>query len=726
MGAAVERGLLYLHEQKVIILQQGLAVFRQAMTIRILPEAKGRRYTGGDFSSLREHYNERTFQIHVMNKYASLGLEKITSALSLVAGYFSMTKSEFVKTYFAGEEKMLKHATGAESYQQIVDQLNNPVQIAVVASGMNRNMLVLAGPGSGKTRVIAHRCAYLLRVERVRAREILVVCFNRAAVVSLRQRIRALAGRDAMGVTIQTYHGLAMRLIGTSFAGRLEGGGESLDLDAMIPKATAMLRGECVVPGLERDEMRERLLAGYRHILIDEYQDIDQPQYDLISAIAGRTLDAAQADAKLSILAVGDDDQNVYTFRGANIRFIREFERDYQAQIHYMVENYRSSASIIDAANQLITVNRDRMKNAHPIQINSARQLEPCGKPVLIVSCKNKWHQARAVLAMVKNKRARSERVAVLSRTKDELQCIRAALLATGIPTVNAADSSEFPLHQTRESMVLIHLLRTWKKKTVRADLLEAAFHKCACYHPKKPWCILLDHVLAEWAGEYENQSQMPQDVIDFIYEALHEMRRENGAVDAVYLSTVHAAKGLEFDHVILLSEWKHQGNAANCEEERRLYYVGMTRARQSLMLCEQQGVAHPFTPGLSGPSIRRAAAPDYAEPDVSLLRRRYAVLGLMDVWIGYAVSGDNERWVPKAIAALEVGDPVTLQADGPWIYIENKIGRRIGALSKQGCETWHALLPGIIEARIYAVICRHDSQHEKSWEVPLVAVWVN
>ncbi len=288
-SAAIERSLLYLHEQRCIILQQGLAVFRSAMTISILPSAKGRRFTDGDFSSLKEHYRERNFQIHVMNRYASLGLDKIQDALNMVIAYFTMEKTEFVERYFPGDEEMLDRATSAESYQKIVDELKNGVQVAVVSAKKDKNMLVLAGPGSGKTRVIAHRCAYLLRVERVRPREILVVCFNRAAAMILRQRIFDLVGKDAAGVTIQTYHGLAMRLTGKSLSAHLENSKESFDLDSLIPQATAMLRGECDIPGLERDEMRERLLAGYQHILIDEYQDIMKmpnfPSWQLVTMI---------------------------------------------------------------------------------------------------------------------------------------------------------------------------------------------------------------------------------------------------------------------------------------------------------------------------------------------------------------------------------------------------------------------------------------------------------
>ena len=85
-------------------------------------------------------------------------------------------------------------------------------------------MLILAGPGSGKTRTVVHRCAYLLRVERVRPQSVLVCCFNRHAAIELRRRLTDLVGDDARGVTVLTYHALAMRLLGYSFSGQADQG----------------------------------------------------------------------------------------------------------------------------------------------------------------------------------------------------------------------------------------------------------------------------------------------------------------------------------------------------------------------------------------------------------------------------------------------------------------------------------------------------------------------
>ena len=378
--AALDRALMYLHEQRVITLQKGLAVFRQAMTIRIMPEEKGRRYSQGDYEPLAHHYAERIFQVHVIQEYARRGLEKVGQAVALVAAYFSMEKAEFVKRYFSGREALLSRATSQEAYRCIVEALGNPVQQAIVSAGENDNLLVLAGPGAGKTRCVVHRCGYLLRVKRVRPESILVLCFNHNAAIALRRRLRELVGQDAIGVTVQTYHGLAMRLTGHSLAAWREHNNESaFDFSEIIREAVALLQGQKALLGVEPNETRDRLLAGYRYLLVDEYQDIDGDQYQLVSAIAGRAL--ADSDSRMSIMAVGDDDQNIYQFRGANIGFIRQFKEDYQARVQYLVDNYRSSAFIIQAANVLINANSDRMKSGHAIHIDSARlQLDPGGK----------------------------------------------------------------------------------------------------------------------------------------------------------------------------------------------------------------------------------------------------------------------------------------------------------------------------------------------------------
>ena len=166
-----------------------------------------------------------------------------------------------------------------------------------------------------------------------------------------------------------------MRLVGASFEGRSSRLTDS-DFAAVLREAVALLRGEDLTPD-DSDDRRERVLAGFRWILVDDYQDIGQDQYELISALAGRTL--ADDERKLGLLAVGDDDQNIYAFAGASVEFIRRFEEDYRARPLYLTDNYRSSRHIIEAANAVIERSSERMKEEHPIRVNRARSKEPWG-----------------------------------------------------------------------------------------------------------------------------------------------------------------------------------------------------------------------------------------------------------------------------------------------------------------------------------------------------------
>ena len=205
--------------------------------------------------------------------------------------------------------------------------------------------------------------------------------------------------------------------------------------------------------------MRDRLLAGYRFVLVDEYQDIDETQYALISALTDRA--GKEPDAKLTILAVGDDDQNIYAFRGTNVAFIQRFQQDYRAACHYLLDNYRSTANIIAAANQLIGHNRDRMKTEQPIRIDAARRGQPPGGPwhardplgggrVQVLQLPDERDEAAAVVNELGRLAGLQDgfdwsACAVLARTREALHPIRAACEHFGIPVRWGLDSERAP-----------------------------------------------------------------------------------------------------------------------------------------------------------------------------------------------------------------------------------------------------------------------------------------
>ncbi len=785
--AAAERGLLFLHEQRVVHLQHGLAVFRQAMTIRVRPEAKGRRYTRGDFTPLSQHYDERTFQVHVMARYATLGLEKIRAALRLVRDYFTLGKDGFVEQHFAGEKEVLSRATGAESYRRIVDSLRNPVQTALVAAPARQNLLVLAGPGSGKTRVVVHRCAYLLRVERVPARSILVLCFNRNAALELRRRLRELVGRDARGVTVSTYHGLAMRLTGTSFAVAVEEDGAATegrrqpDFSRLIPAAVRLLTNGEDVPGLPADELREQVLAGYSHILVDEYQDINQEQYDLVSAIAGRA--EADRDRRLAILAVGDDDQTIYGWSGARVEFIRRFRDDYSAETRHLIESYRSTAHILAAAQRLIAANRERMKHDVAIRVDEGRagdppggrwaSLEPAsGGRVQLLRARDAATQAAVLAERLSHiKRLDPELgwsdCAVLARQHAVLEPIRSVLEHRGVPVAWTAERERLPpLHRIREIATLLDTLKEHRQEIRRASRLErwlasvrggdgaaastplvplrgevpfvplrgdVPFVPLRGTPPGNPWWSLAGEILEEWREHSSNAALAVKAAAEFFYEALTERARDTAFGDGIRLATVHAAKGLEFKAVFLpAGGWGgHPGETAEVEEERRLYYVGMTRARELLHLFDRADAPNPLLRGLDGDFLERHE-PQVEPPPESVARRRYRIIGLQDLFLSFAGGRPQSDPIHRRLAALAPGDPLELRAAGKHVRLHDPAGGVVGALSAEAEARWRGRLGDVESVRVVAMVERRAEDNEpeyrdrlrcERWEVPVVEV---
>ena len=742
--AAAERALTFLHELEVIALQQGLAVFRQAMTIRLNPQARGRRFLKTDFAPLATHYLEKTFQVHVMNEYALSALKRISVAMNLVTSYFNDERDDFIKRFFPGREKLLERATSEQSYQRIVEDLENPVQEQVVAAETDRNMLILAGPGSGKTRTVAHRVAYLLRVQRVRPEAILVLCFNRSAIVSLRKRIRDLAGDDMNGVTTLTFHGLALRLTGRSLVpdSSIREDGDADVFADVITDAISLLQGNRDVLGLGEGEARDILMARFSHILLDEYQDIDKEQYEIISLLAGRTLE--DSDRKLAIFAVGDDDQNIYRFRGASVNFIRQFKRDYRADVVYMIENYRSSAHIIAAANTLIFHNRNRMKTDHPIRINTARASLPEGGSweysdpegrglVACLEVADDRTQAAALLEELQRLfRLRDDvqfrSCAVLAREWRALDSVRSVLERENIPVSLNWGRSGFPrLIRIREYATLLDYLRSARLESLTAESLLAGLP--CCDSEENMWQADLRRLLVEWREETGNLPQPVAQIEQYLYETLCDQYRSGTVNNGVFLSTVHSAKGLEFDHVFILDGGWQQKTGDDLEEERRLYYVAMSRARETLCLFQQFDRDNPHSRLLDGPFLLRSERSPECLTTIPTLR--YHLLGMKDLYLDFAGTHSVNHPVRQALTRLTTGDGLQVRKRGENLFLLDAENIPVARLSQKACQQWRNQLDSVTDIRVVAMVRRfakdireHAFQQRcygESWEVPVI-----
>ena len=691
-GKLLDRALLWLHELEVIRLNKGLAVFRPAMTIRL--EQRDRRgFAAADFKPLALHYKGQVLQIHVMVEFAKRGLDAVGDALRLAMDYFTLKEEEFLQRWLPGRDKEIGRQTTPASWRAIVDSLENPVQQRIVADDRGQtHVLVLAGPGSGKTRVLVHRIAYLIRAQRENPRGILALAYNRHAAVEIRRRLDKLVGNEARRVTVLTCHGLAMRLAGASFSGLAQRPDDD-QFKEVIRRAVEVLRGVGLPPE-EADERRERLLAGFRWILVDEYQDIDGDQYDLISALAGRTI---KDDAgKLTLFAVGDDDQNIYAFNGASVEFIRRFEADYGPKPTYLTMNYRSSGHIVAAANAVIEPAAERMKAGHSIHVNRARagdslggaweELDPVsrGRVQILPAGADPVSQARTVMVELLRLAALApdwdwSRCAVIAREWAYLAPVRAFCETRGLQT-QMGDEDIPRFWRLREIRAFIAWLREREAGVIDRKALDCR----AQTWPSGPWHDLLRQAIEEYALETGNAELPVNHLIEWLAEWGRDIRRRQRGL---LLVTAHGAKGLEFDHAAILDgSWEGVGRNEDPDAPRRLYYVAMTRARQTLMLARLQ---HGFrTRRLQDALIGHPSAvrrdPVEFPPGPAALRHRYVLTRLSDVDLGFAGRREARHPIHRAISALSTGDPLESRiiGQGRWELLD-RTGALVGRLSR-------------------------------------------
>jgi ATP-dependent DNA helicase RecQ len=577
-----------------------------------------------------------------------------------------------------------------------------------------------------------------------------VLCFNHGSAVLLKKRLKALVGKAAKGVLVATYHGAAMALAGISIRDMAEApSGGAVDFDAIIREAIRIVKGETPIPGLEADEARDRLLAGYSHILVDEYQDIDEDQYNLVSVIAGRALEPAAEEegGRLAIMAVGDDDQNIYTFRGANVGFIQRFQKEYRARPVYLLQNYRSSKHIIAAANGLIGHNQDRMKGEHSIQINHNRldappggrwqDLDPlCQGRVQMVTVRDMGHQAGYVKAEIERRKEIDPQVklqdfAILARAKAPLGPVRGMLEAAGYPFRQTLEQG-LPVSRIREFRRTLEWLESKHGETCRAGDLLRGVIELREDGPSNMWWRQIEDLLIAY-GEESGDSDLPASwAVDRLYEFTAELRRDRVVGQGIFLGTIHGAKGMEFPHVFILDGgWRKPRNWNRGEEERRVMYVGMTRAGETLCLLKIPPRANPFLNEIRGDFVISLQPKEHLESGAPV-DLQYDLLGLDQIYLDYGGTFPDDHPIHHHLAQLTVGSQVTFRETRTRIKVLDSKNICIAQLSEKGAQRWRGRLDSISEIRVVAMLERGREDPEggflnrikaQRWELPVLEV---
>ncbi|MDE0472909.1 MAG: RecQ family ATP-dependent DNA helicase [Ekhidna sp.] len=313
----VEDTLFYLSRIDAINIEGGFLVTYNRITIERLEEDNRKRYTNEDYERLNQFYENKVQQIHIVGEYAKMMMNDYKGALQFVEDYFQLNYSSFLRKYFPGSKaNELKLKMTRKKHQQLFGELS-PTQLKIIEDKETRYIVVAAGPGSGKTKVLVHKLASLLLMEDVKHEQLLMLTFSRAAATEFKKRLLKLIGNAANYIEIKTFHSYCFDLLGK--VGSLE------ESDAILKKTLKKIKNREVEPS--------RITKTV--LVIDEAQDMDEDEFNLVNTLI-------EKNEEMRVIAVGDDDQNIYEFRGSSSKYLEQFIQEKKGTKYELVENYRS------------------------------------------------------------------------------------------------------------------------------------------------------------------------------------------------------------------------------------------------------------------------------------------------------------------------------------------------------------------------------------------------
>ena len=604
----------------------------------------------------------------------------------------------------------------------------NPAQAKAV-SAHPCHQLIIAGAGSGKTRVLVHRIAWLVTQLHVPGHAIMAVTFTNKAANTLKTRTESLMGQPLQGGWIGTFHSLCHRLLRQyAFDFELDPNFQIIDSDDQLRllkkiqqdahiddkqwpvKKTQWIINQAKEQGIRSPEFQdpslnhsdsplcqvyrtyekickqdnlvdfnelilkvvevlqqkpsfcEQIHAKFRHILVDEFQDSNPLQYQLIKSLAGQ-------QSYVSI--VGDDDQSIYSWRGARVENMRSFPQDYPDVMTIKLEqNYRSTGVILEAANHLIANNQHRLGK-------ELQSTQDAGDPIMLFSGYNEYEEARFIAQSIQQRHQMGLSLsdqAVLYRSNAQSRIIEEQLARHGLAyrvygglrffdraeikdilaylrlIVNPADSTAFlrvintptrgigqsTLEKIQacsqggfysqwhacEQALNQGIISGKAKKGIESFMSNIQTLQDRCQHDSLSHIVeqivqtfaYLDHIQKQHSDQAKIKLENIEELINAcaqfesetskentLFTATHflanitldsHQNKEDQPQDCVQLMTLHSAKGLEFDTVFLCGMEEglcpHKMSLheeAELEEERRLCYVGITRAKTNLII---------------------------------------------------------------------------------------------------------------------------------------------
>ena len=657
----IEDALFYLSRIEALKIEGGFMVLYNALTIERLERDNRKRYKAEDYEKLDQFYQNKVQQIHIVGEYARKMISDYKAALQFVEDYFHLNYTSFINKYFQGsrQNEIKKNITPAK-FKQLFGELS-PTQLKIINDKESKYIVVAAGPGSGKTRILVHKLASLLLMEDVKHEQLLMVTFSRAAATEFKKRLLKLIGNAANFIEIKTFHSYCFDLLGR--VGTLEKSGEIVQQTIKKIKS-----GE-----VELGRVTKTVLV------IDEAQDMDANEFALINALM-------EQNEEMRVIAVGDDDQNIFEFRGASSEYLVNLIEQ-KAVLYELVENYRSKSNLVDFTNQFVKRIPHRLKDTPIIAVQGDN-----GKIKLV-----QYRSSNLITPLVNDilSEGLTGTTCVLTKTNEEALQIAGLLVKNGMHAKLIQSNDGFSLYNLLEVRFFLSQLDLSEDTYMISDdvwanakrkLIErfgSSVNQEICIN------IIKDFEVTNPKNKYKSDLEI------FIRESKLE-DFFGGNSETIFVSTIHKAKGREFDHVFLMLD---QFNLRT-EEAIRQLYVAMTRAKSNLTI-HYNGNYLQFikTEGLT----RVNDSEDYLPPCQLAMH-----LTFKDVWLDFFSSCQH------LVAQLNSGDELTIDRD----CCRNSKGQAVLKFSKQlieQIEEWKQKnnVPKTAKIRFIVYWQKENSEHE-------------
>ena len=624
----IEDTLFYLSRIEAIKIEGGFLVTYNQLTIERTEQNNKKGYTKDDYQKLNRFYESKVRQIHIAGEYAKKMIAGNKEAKRFSDDYFQLDETSFLAKYFKGDrQNEIKRNITPAKFEQLFGILS-PTQLKIISDNEAKHIVVAAGPGSGKTMLLVHKLASLLLMEDVKHEQLLMVTFSRAAATEFKKRLIDLIDNVANYIEIKTFHSYCFDLLGK--VGCLE------KSDDVLKRAIDKIKSGEVEPS--------RITKTV--LVIDEAQDMDQDELTLINTLM-------EQNEEMRVIAVGDDDQNIYGFRGASSNYLEQFMSLNKAVKYELIENYRSKSNLVAFTNQFVKRIPHRLK-----EIPIVAKQHDTGKIKVV-----HYRSENLIDPLVRDILATglSGTTCVLTKTNEEALQLTGLLLKNGKHAKLIQTNDRFNLYNLSEIRFFLSKLnikdddfkineKCWDK--AKEELIHT-FRNSS----KLDVCINLieDFETTNPENKYKSDLEV------FIRESkLEDFFGENG--ETIFVSTIHKAKGKEFDHVFLLLE----NFNIDTDEAKRQLYVAMTRAKQNLTI----HLNSDFLDDLSAENMERIEDSEtYFPPNEITMHLTYK-----DVWLDYFLNNKS------LINQLVSGDTLFVEEDG---YL-NSEGQRVLKFSQQ------------------------------------------